>query len=186
MYDRNYLEQRYLLPAIRDLVDHSTVLGAARFIELASFEPERLFTLVYTASEIRIEAVVGTTSLWESFPFFGQTLKQDGTYSELRELKSEPFVPEKAWRRSAVLRLPDEGCPHALRSSEALRTAGAAAPSCDSECLDGIGYRHRFCDRDSELYAEWSNPGGPEHAIQLDMIDAYVALLRLVNLYPDG
>lgn len=181
--DSDFLETEYRLPSIREVLGHNRdALGVARFIELPSFESERLYTLIFTATEIRIDAVVGATSLWASFPSVAQTVHEDGTYSEPFEVQKEPFDPDDALRRSTVIALPTST--EIFRSWSSFMAAANVAVSCDTSCLDGISYRHRFCnDQESEHSVEWSNPEELEHAPQLRLIAAYIELLRSAGVY---
>jgi hypothetical protein len=96
----------------------------------------------------------------------------------------EPFEPSRAWRRSAVLPLPSRRCPVLLATWEAVRDAAAQAGNCSSDTLDGVVYRHRVVGQGFDAVADWYNPDPPEHSPQLALIEAYVALLRGVSLYP--
>lgn len=184
MHDPDFLEAEYRLPPLKDLLPtREDALGVARFIELPSFEPERLFTLIYTPSAVHIEAVVGAESLWASLPWLCQTQRSDGTLSELQEVGNSAFVPKDAWRGSAVLSLSAFRCPKPLRSWQSLKATAVAAVSCKTYCFDGIVYRHRVCDRDCELFAEWSNPTKRWNSEQFRLIHAYVKLLRHAALY---
>jgi hypothetical protein len=176
----DFVDRRYEVPAVADLVAQPGVVGVARYVEFPSFEPERLFTLVYRPNAVEVSAAVGESSLWCSMPVVYQVVST-GKF-EVEE--GEPFEPGHAWRQSAVLALPSRDCPPLLRSWEAVRAAAAQAGNCSTDTCDGIVYRHRVADRSFHTVADWYNPDPPEHAPQLALIDAYVALLRRLSLYP--
>ena len=172
LYDFNFLENRYEVTALSEILKQPDVVGVIRFVELPSFEPERLFTFVYRPASIEISTVVGATALWDSLP-------QGGPPEPI------PFDPSRAYRRSTILALPSPDCPPVLRDWEALKAASANAGSCSTGTFDGIGYRNRLADRQIQSDAEWSTPELPEHAPQIRLIEAYVELLRKVGLYPE-
>jgi hypothetical protein len=180
MTDPDFVDRRYEVPALADLVARPGVIGVARYIEFPSFEPERLFTLVYRPDAIEASAVVGASSLWCYMPVVYQVVSTGKFEVE----DGEPFDPGRAWRRSAVLALPSGECPPLLGSWESVRAAAAQAGNCSTDTCDGIGYRHRVADRSFHAVADWYNPDPPEHGPQLALIETYVALLRLLSLYP--
>jgi hypothetical protein len=180
MTDPDFVDRRYDVPAVADLVARPGVVGVARHIEFPSFEPERLFTLVYRPDAVEVSAVVGASSLWCSMPVVCQVVST-GTF-EVED--GEQFDPGSAWRRSAVLSLPSGKCPPLLRSWESVRAAATEARNCSTNTCDGIVYRHRVADRSFHSVADWYNPDPREHAPQLAFIKAYVALLRRLSLYP--
>ena len=167
MNDPEFVDRSYAVPSMGDLVLQPRVDGVARFIEFPSFHPERLFTVVYRPGSIEISAVVGMHSLWDSFQ------------------RQEPFDPGHASRRSVTLALPSPQCPPLLRSWASVRAASADAGPCWTPALDGISYRHRLADRQYRSDANWSNPDTRVDGPQSALIEAYVALLRGVDLYPE-
>ena len=165
--DPEFVDRNYQVPSLADLLSAAGVVGVARFIELPSFEPERLFTFVYHPKVIAVSAVIGASSLWWSMS------------------EGERFDPTRALRRSAVCEPWARICPPLLRSWAALRAASVSAGDCSTDTmLDGIGYRHRLADHEFRSDTEWSNPKLPEHAPQVALIKGYVQLLRGVELYP--
>lgn len=180
MTDPEFVDRRYELPAVSELASSPGVVGVARYIEFPSFEAERLFTLVYRAGAVEVSAVVGESSLWCSVP----AVYRDEKSGEWGVEDGEPFEPSRAWRRSAILPLPSQQCPPILRNWEAVREAAAQAGNCSTDACDGVWYRHRAAGQEFHEVADWYNPDTPEHAPQLALIEAYVALLRGLSLYP--
>src|SRR5437588_433682 len=94
------------------------------------------------------------------------------------------FDPEFIERRYEVSELPSELCPPLLRDWAAVREASVNAGYINAGGADGIVYRHRLADHECRSEVEWHNPGSSEyHASQLALIDAYVRLLRSLDLY---
>lgn len=176
----DFVDRRYEVPSVSKLVSSPGVIGVVRYIEFPSFEPERLFTVVYKPRALEVSAAVGESSLWCTMPAVYQEVEsgrwgvQDG----------EPFEPSRAWRRSAVLPLPSRRCPLLLSMWEAVRDAAAKAGDCSSDTLDGVVYSHRVAGQGFDAAARWYNPDPPEHTMQLALIEAYVSLLRNLSLYP--
>jgi hypothetical protein len=168
----DFVETEYHLPLVRDILANSKdVLGVARFFVLPSNIPERVYTLTFAASAIHLDAVAGATSLWESL-------------TSNPSCPPAPFVIEDAWRRSAMLQIPDSTCPETFQTWSNLKAASLSAVSCDSRLAGGECnvFRHRMCDRESETYAEWNYP---YHTAQL-LIDAYAKLLSCAGLTLGG
>ena len=163
--DPDFVDRSYAVPSMSDLALQPEVEGVARFIELPSFDPERIYTVVYRSGWLEISAVVGMRSLWDSLS------------------QHEPFDPGNASRQSVTLALSSPKCPPLLRSWPSLRTASADAGPCWTPSFDGIGYWHRLADREYCSDAKWHNPysSSPQSAL----IEAYVELLRGVGLYPE-
>jgi len=179
MTEPDFLDRHYQLPSITKLLMDSSVLGVSRFIELPSFEPERLFTFVYRASSIEISAAIGATSLWCSMPSVCQ-VPETGEW-EVEE--GEPFQPSQASHRSAVLALPSMVCPLLLQDWATVRMASSKAGKCSTDACDGIGYNHRVADREIQTNSDWHNPKVPDHAPQIALVKAYAKLLHDVGLY---
>lgn len=191
--DPEFVDRRYELPAVAELVARPGVVGVVRYVELPSFRPERLFTLVYRADRIEVSAVIGATWLWGSLPDRNAPAFDPGDWEE-----EEPFDARRAWRGTAVVALPCEACPPVLRSWESVRAAAAEAASCSTiYALDAVSYRHqvanrtsevvyrhRVADRTSEAVAAWYNPNRRDHAAQVALIKAYVSLLGHASVYP--
>jgi hypothetical protein len=180
MSDPDFVDRQYEVTAVSALVSSPGVVGVTRYIEFPSFEPERLFTLVYRAAEVEVSAVVGESSLWCSMPSVYQEVESGRWGVE----DGEPFEASHAWRRSAVLPLPSRHCPPLLRSWEQVRATAAQAGNCSTDTCDGVVYRHRVAGQGFDAVADWYNPDPPEHAPQIALIEAYVALLRSLSLYP--
>src|SRR5262249_45497922 len=104
MYEPDFLEARYQVPPLSQLLECLEVEGVARFIELPCYGPEAIHTLVYTATFVSVSSVVGATSLWDSIPQFGYL---NGS-KELSEIPGgyTPFDPGKASHREGRLERP--------------------------------------------------------------------------------
>jgi hypothetical protein len=165
-FDPDFVEQRYQVPCLTDLFSMTDVVGVARFIEFPPFEPERLFTFVYRSNLIEVSATVGAFSLWNS--------------------KGDSFDPSQVRYRSAICEPRPGICPHQLRSWEGLQAASVHAGSCSTATLDGVSYRHRLANCEFRSDADWHNPQLPEHLPQLELIEAYLHLLRKLKLYPES
>jgi hypothetical protein len=176
MFDPEFLERRYEVPELTELLAEAGVVGVARFIELPYPAPERLYTLVYCPQSIKVNAVEGASSLWDS-------LHQEVHTGARGIHEGQPFDPGHAWRRSVVLELPSELCPPLLRNWAAVREASVKAGYVLRGSGDGIAYRHRLADHECRSEVEWHNPGEYD-ASQLALIDAYVRLLRSLDLDP--
>lgn len=180
IFDPDFVEQCYELPAVSELAALPGVHGVTRFVEIGSFEPERLFTLVYQTGAVEVSAVVGASSLWWSKP---AVLRVAGS-GPWKVEAGDPFEPLRGFRRSAVLPLPSRKCPLILSSWNSVRAAAALAPTCSTETLDGISFRHRVVGEGVDMVANWDNPARPDHSPQLTLVTAYVALLRRLWFYP--
>ena len=178
--DPDFVDRRYGVPTIAELVARPDVVGVARYIEFPSFEPERLFTLVYRPDTLDVSAVVGASSLWCSVPTAGYPENGTGKYGIAH---GEPFEPTRASQHSASLPLPTDQCPPPLRSWETVRAAAAQAGNCTTLTHDGIVYRHRVAARGFDTVANWYNPDPLEHPAQVALIRAYETLLRTLALY---
>lgn len=183
MDDPDFLDRHYGVPSLGDLLADPEVVGASRFIEHPSFNPEELYTFVFRPTTIEISAVIGDSELWASMPV---VYSIGGIPYERRVREGEPFDPKKTWRKSAVCDVRSKMCPPLFRSWETLRAASANAGSCMTDTLDGITYRHRLADRQFRSDADWYNPALPENASQIAIVDAYERLLRNVGLYQEG
>jgi hypothetical protein len=53
MYDPTFIPSQYGLAPLPELVASGGVLGATRFAILPSFEPERIFTILFRQAEYR-------------------------------------------------------------------------------------------------------------------------------------
>jgi hypothetical protein len=181
MYDPDFVDRRYELPSVAELVALPGVVGVVRYIEFPSFEPERLFTLLYRPAVIEVSVVVGASPLWYSTP----ALYEEDDTGEFEVEDGEPFEQAHARRQSAVVNLPSEVCPLLLRTWASVRSAATGAGDCSTDSFDGISYRHRVADPGFHVLADWWNPDRSEHAPQVALIEAYVTLLRSVSLYPE-
>jgi len=179
----DFLERRFEVPTVEALLATPDAVGVARFIELPSFRPERVFTFVFRRGEIEASAAVGASSLWYSL-YRGQMSSGDDDEGEDDDDEPEAFDPARVVRRSAVVALPWSEGPAELQSWEALRSAAANAGTCMTSTLDGTAYWHRVADRGGQAVAQWSNPARREHGAQVALIEAYVHLLRHLSLYP--
>jgi hypothetical protein len=179
--DPNFIEQQFQLPSLDHLLAGEGVLGVARLIELASFESERLHTLVYSHDSVTVTTVRGATSLWSSIPKFARV----NDSPELSELEHEPFVASEAERRSKTIALSSARMPSILASWSALLAAASAAPSCATLMFDGVYYRHRVRAQGVAIDASWENPEGRQHAAQIELLAAYTQLLDLADLFPE-
>jgi hypothetical protein len=65
-----FIERQYGLPSMASLAEPYETQGVARFIELPSFRPERIYTFIYRRGGLEVSSVVGATSLWSSLPFY--------------------------------------------------------------------------------------------------------------------
>lgn len=101
MYDPAFIPSRYGLAPLPDLVDSVAVLGATRFMILPSFEPERIYTLLFCRTDVEIESAIGATALWGSLP---QYL---GVGTEMRLMIANPFHVESVARKRSVLSIGD-------------------------------------------------------------------------------
>jgi hypothetical protein len=88
MEDPEFVDRHYQVPSLADLLSEVGVVGVARFIEFPSFEPERLFTVVYRPKVIEVSAVIGASSLWWSMS------------------QGERFDPRRGGGRQSVSRRP--------------------------------------------------------------------------------
>lgn len=178
-----FLDEKFELPLLSEMVDWPGVIGVARFHVLPSFEPEWLYTLVYRQDSLEVSAVVGATSLWASNPQVLMTSVGGRPYQwEVSE--ADPFDPKAAYRKSATISLTASECPALLASWAAICDASVQAGDCRTETFDGIGYTHRIANQEFHRVAEWGNPDRKEHPQQLALIDAYEKLLRGLKLYP--
>lgn len=167
--DPDWLEKQYGLVPLRDMLDDHQVMGLTRLVVLDSFDPERIITCEFRHGEVTINLVEGETSLWWSFPRPVKFIDVDGSP---KSYSWTPFDVEYAIRKEVTV--PVRLAPAPFHAWEAVRTAAANAPSCCQEgVLDGVGYRHRLCSRDCEIYAEWANPDEKDNATQVELLRQY-------------
>ena len=178
--DPQFIERHYRMPAITDLLKRPGAIGVSRLVEVPAFDPERIHTFVYGERTVEIISVVGSTSLWYSL---GRYTSTDSCLSFI-EFPPEVFNPA-ALRVGSTLSLSAARRPAMIRTWRDLKNAALMAPSCDTEMLDGIGYRHSLCDAETSSRAEWHTPDEVDHQPQCGLINAYLGLLASADLFPE-
>lgn len=181
--DRDFLERRFEVPPLDELLAADGVVGIARWIVLPSFGLERIHTSVYSADSMLFETVRAATSLWVSL--------HAGLYAAGDRRSQYPIAPFSAAdcvRRSATLPLAWDRMPERLSSWDALTTAATAAqqtPDSAWTTLDGVAYRLRLRAPGLVLDAGWVKPFRPEHDAQANLVDDYDLLLKAADLFPE-
>jgi hypothetical protein len=170
------IEDSYRLPSLDCLPVGGQLLGAARFIVLPSFVPERVFTVAFREADIVIDAVCGKSSLWGSLPRVSRTTS-DGLWEEDPGV---PFHPDQALRATANISCHD--VPDVFLSWQGFADRVAQLPSCMTPTLDGIGYRHKLNYDQRLIDVTWDNPDRTEHSAQMAIIVAYEQILKAAGL----
>ena len=130
------------------LLQGDGVVGVSRLRIAPAFIGPTICTLVYLADAVRIAVV-----------------------------DARGFVPS-AFRGTITRPLQAMRCFGPLASWGQLRAAAVAATSCDSLCLDGVGYRHALLDWQGGTESSWSNPNWFAHRRQCELAKAYEALIE--------
>jgi hypothetical protein len=153
------IDKRFNLTPLTDLVKETSVWGTTRLRVLPSFSPERIFTFIFGQHSIRIEAVLGRTSLWYS---------------------PREFDAAQVHRTNTEVRVQD--APDQFKQWTTVVMASQLAPSCSAMSLDGVGYWHELlCQRES-FDAQWHNPDPIRHPRQVEILKSYRDFLLIANV----
>lgn len=160
MDDPAYLERRFGVPPLSELLAQLGVFGVARITMMPSFSPESIHTLTYRAAAVSVDAVNVEFSLWSSL-----------NGGEWRPPTAKSFE------------LPLDELPPPLNRWQQLRETARSAPTVRQAIIDGrvyatcdgVGFRHHLVDHEANLLAEWSNP--------TDMASNHVSQMMLVKAY---
>lgn len=148
--DPAFIERSFQVSAVEDLLSGADAV--ARLIEMPAFAPERIHTLIYRGPQIRVQLVVGKTSLWSSIPHFGLI----NASPELAALAQPvPFDADECLRFEKDVPLGKKRMPVHLSSATKLGELAANAPSCFTMTDDGVSFFHRFCSADVSLTTQW-------------------------------
>jgi hypothetical protein len=165
------IETRYGLPRLDKLRARRGVIGVARLITCAAFQPEQIITAVFKADGVHIEIVTGRTSLWYSLPQRRCRYDSAGLWMEVR---ATTFCAADAMRMYRTIPLTDE---ESLDSWKQLVVLSRRAPSCSTMTLDGISYRHKMTIDDG-VDVRWGNPRADLHPNQLALIQTYNSMVE--------
>jgi hypothetical protein len=166
MDDPTYLDRRFGLQPLPDVLLNQGAIGVARLVVMPSFSAESVCTLSYFTDEVLIEVARAQESLWGS-------------------LNVADWVAPLA----QSYRRPIGSLPAPLNRWQSLKQSARAAPTVtmaiidgrESVTLDGVSYRHRVVDATDEFYAEWSNPTdrASNHSEQIRLLQAYKTALAM-------
>jgi hypothetical protein len=166
MDDSAYLERRFGVRPLLELLAQAGVVGVARITMMPSFSPESIHTLTYRAAAVSVEAVHADYSLWSSL-----------NGGEWRTPTRKDF------------QLPLDDLQHPLNRWNELREVAKSAPTVRQAIIegrayatcDGVGFRHHLVDQELNLFAEWSNPTemASNHVSQMILVNAYNQVFRM-------
>ncbi len=180
IFDPDFIDSRFGLERLTDIGARPRVLGVSRLIVCESFDPECLFTFVYSTTEIEVSTVTGTTQLWWAVPRITAPSKPGLADDADLGVAVDGFDYREASHDSATLRIPSRKCPKSLSSWFTLKEASESASSCCTEVLDGVSYWHKTFENGQTKAEKWWNPQSPQHLPQLSLISDYYKLIRRI------
>ncbi|HEX8913618.1 MAG TPA: hypothetical protein VF796_14765 [Humisphaera sp.] len=171
--DPAYLERRFGVPPLRELRLATGVVGVARVVVVPSSGGESIYTLVYRANDVEVEARRATHSLWESLsvPLWRPLIRGDWV-APAAVTRAMSFydlsTPLNGW----------QSVKEAARSAPTVTFAIIDGQKCHT--LDGVSYRHHVVDVETDIYAVWDNPAedASNHVEQVRLVAAYEQLFR--------
>ena len=166
MADPAFLERRFGARLLSEYVQSPEILGVARLVVMPSFSGESINTFIYRAHEVSIEILQAEHSLWYSLS--GGKWIAPAVKSFTKPLDDLP-APLNRW----------ESLKGVAKSSPTVEIA--IIDGQEYATLDGVSYRHRIMDADSDLYAAWSNPSemASNHVSQVLLVKAYEKALGI-------
>lgn len=160
-----------------DRLDESGLVGEisliSRLFILPALRVESVVTLAFGKKTVLLQASQGTgDTVWSS-------VEQAAVDSKGNIVRPKPFDRTKVLTRSNQIALEDVR--DWFMSAEQLILRAGNAPSCspsDVRIHDGIAFLHRVLMPGQLQDARWENPQPAVHKNQLELVAAYVRLLR--------